>query len=129
MGQMFLYDAFLAREHHEGWDSFSLDDVDAAFEEERMIKLRYAEPRRLQGRGSGITVTPLTAGHMVGGTLWKINKETEEIVYAVDFNHKSERHLPAAQVPPLFDLIQACPYMVITDSLITSIMCAGPTSL
>ena len=70
-----------------------MDDVDAAFDESRMITLRYAEPRRLHGRGSAITVTPLAAGHMVGGTIWKINKETEEIVYAVDFNHKTERHL------------------------------------
>lgn len=115
MGQMFLYDAFLSREHHEGWDAFSLDDVDAAFDESRMTKLRYAEPRRLQGRGSGITVTPLTAGHMIGGTIWKVTKETEEIVYAVDFNHKAERHLPAANVPPLFDLIHR-PTHLITDA-------------
>jgi len=29
---------------------------------------------------------------MIGGTMWKIVKEAEEeIVYAVDFNHKKER--------------------------------------
>jgi len=42
---------FQNKEHHAGWDAFSLDDVDAAFEDDRMIPLRYAEPRRLSGRG------------------------------------------------------------------------------
>ena len=77
MGQMFLYDVFLNNEHHVGWEAFSLDDVDLAFEDDRMVPLRYAEPRRLPGRGSGITITPLAAGHMVGGAIWKINKEME----------------------------------------------------
>jgi len=44
------------------------------------------------GKGHGLQITPLPAGHMIGGTMWKIVKEAEEeIVYAVDFNHKKER--------------------------------------
>ena len=43
------------------------------------------------GKGQGIRITPYAAGHMIGGTIWKITKETEEIVYAVDYNHKKER--------------------------------------
>jgi cleavage and polyadenylation specificity factor subunit 2 len=34
------------------------------------------------------------AGHTVGGSIWEIRKETEVVIYAVDFNHKKERHLP-----------------------------------
>lgn len=30
---------------------------------------------------------------MIGGAVWRITKGEEEIVYAVDFNHKKERHL------------------------------------
>lgn len=31
---------------------------------------------------------------MIGGAVWRITKMgEEEIVYAVDFNHKKERHL------------------------------------
>lgn len=30
---------------------------------------------------------------MLGGAVWQIKRETDEIVYAVDYNHKSERHL------------------------------------
>ena len=48
------------------------------------------------GRGHGLTITPFPAGHMVGGTIWKIVKDgEEEIVYAVDFNHKKERSVCA----------------------------------
>ena len=44
------------------------------------------------GKGHGLTITPYAAGHMVGGTMWKIIKDGEEdIIYAVDFNHKKER--------------------------------------
>lgn len=44
------------------------------------------------GKGHGLTITPLPAGHMIGGTLWRITKDGEEdIVYAVDYNHKKER--------------------------------------
>jgi cleavage and polyadenylation specificity factor subunit 2 len=42
-------------------------------------------------KGAGITITPYAAGHMIGGTIWKITKETEEIIYAVDYNHMRER--------------------------------------
>lgn len=45
----------------------------------------------LAGKGHGLSITPLPAGHMIGGTIWKIVKDgEEEIVYAVDFNHKRE---------------------------------------
>lgn len=44
------------------------------------------------GKGHGLTITPFAAGHMVGGTIWKIVKDSEEeIVYALDYNHKKER--------------------------------------
>ena len=44
------------------------------------------------GKGHGLTITPYAAGHIVGGTMWKIIKDGEEdIIYAVDYNHKKER--------------------------------------
>lgn len=46
----------------------------------------------VSGKGHGLTITPHAAGHMVGGTIWKIVKDGEEvIVYAIDYNHKKER--------------------------------------
>jgi len=31
------------------------------------------------------------AGHSLGGAIWKIKKDTDDIVYAVNWNHKKER--------------------------------------
>lgn len=43
---------------------------------------------------NGLQITPFPAGHHIGGAIWRITKMgDEEIVYAVDFNHKKERHL------------------------------------
>jgi predicted MFS family arabinose efflux permease len=29
------------------------------------------------GKGEGMTITPYAAGHLLGGTIWKITKDTE----------------------------------------------------
>jgi cleavage and polyadenylation specificity factor subunit 2 len=64
------------------------------------------------GKGYGLTITPLPAGHMIGGTIWKIVKVGEEdIVYAVDFNHKKERHLNGCELERL-----QRPSLLITDA-------------
>jgi Cft2 family RNA processing exonuclease len=48
----------------------------------------------IAGKGHGLTITPYAAGHMIGGTMWKIVKDGEEdIIYAVDYNHKKERFI------------------------------------
>ncbi|XP_071929500.1 cleavage and polyadenylation specificity factor subunit 2-like isoform X4 [Coffea arabica] len=46
-----------------------------------------------QGKGEGIVIAPHVAGHLLGGTVWKITKDGEDVIYAVDFNHRKERHL------------------------------------
>lgn len=64
------------------------------------------------GKGNGITITPYAAGHMIGGTMWKIVKDGEEdIIYAVDYNHKKERHLNGAVLETL-----SRPSLLITDA-------------
>lgn len=56
----------------------------------------------ISGKGIGLRIVALPAGHMVGGTIWKISKVGEEdIVYAVDFNHKKERHLNGSDLEKL----------------------------
>lgn len=134
MGQMFLYDAYESKQKDEDFDVWDLDDVDAAFHEERFEQLKYSQHVRLTGRGTGIEITPYTApwptipsaccddliefmrcryigGHMIGGTVWKIVKETEEILYAVDYNHKKERHLN----PTVLETLNR-PTLLITDA-------------
>lgn len=92
MGQMFMYDLYQSRHNAEDFDIFTLDDVDAAFD--KIIQLKYSQTVTLKGKGHGLQITPLPAGHMLGGTIWKIVKDgEEEIIYAVDYNHKKERHL------------------------------------
>ena len=97
MGQMFLYDLYQSRHNMEDFDLFSLEEVDRTFE--MITQLKYNQTHKLTGKGAGLAVTPVAAGHMIGGSMWRIVKEGEEdIVYAVDVNHKRERHLNGADV-------------------------------
>ncbi|XP_065323407.1 cleavage and polyadenylation specificity factor subunit 2-like isoform X2 [Gordionus sp. m RMFG-2023] len=97
MGQMFMYDIYQSRYNNENFDVFSLDDVDTAFD--RITQLKFSQTVGLKSKGHGLQITPISAGHMIGGTIWKIVKDgEEEIIYAVDFNHKKERHLNGCQI-------------------------------
>eukprot|EP00897_Mesotaenium_endlicherianum_P003275 jgi/Mesen1/2976/ME000176S02016 len=91
LGQMCMYDHFVSRHAVSDFDLFTLDEVDDAFD--NCIQLKYSQPQLLGGKGEGITITPYAAGHLLGGTVWKITKDTEDIVYAVDYNHRREQHL------------------------------------
>lgn len=94
----------------EDFDLFTLDDVDAAFD--KIVQLKYNQSISMKGKGYGVTLTPLLAGHMIGGTIWKIVKVGEEdIIYAVDFNHKKERHLNGCELERL-----QRPSLLITDA-------------
>ncbi|KAK9877497.1 hypothetical protein WA026_018608 [Henosepilachna vigintioctopunctata] len=100
MGQMFMYDLCQSHYNMEDFDKITLDDVDSTFE--KMIQLKYNQTVPLKGKGYGLTITPLPAGHMIGGTIWKIMKSGEEdIIYANDFNHKKERHLNGCELEKL----------------------------
>ena len=92
---------------------FDLDDVDSALE--RIQQVKYRQPISLKGTGAGVQVTALPAGHLMGGTMWRINKDSgeEEIVYAVDFCHTRERHLDAAA---LSSELPTRPALLITDA-------------
>uniref|UniRef100_A0A0X3NZP2 Cleavage and polyadenylation specificity factor subunit 2 n=1 Tax=Schistocephalus solidus TaxID=70667 RepID=A0A0X3NZP2_SCHSO len=94
LGQLVLYDAYQSRYVSGDSSSFSLDDVDAAFE--LIVQVKYQQTINLQGRGHGLSVTPLPSGHMLGGTIWKLIKDETDIIYAIDFNHKKGRHLNGA---------------------------------
>jgi cleavage and polyadenylation specificity factor subunit 2 len=111
MGQMFLYDAVLAARHQrQGFDLLTLDDIDAMFD--HATQLKYSQRHFMSsGRGAGIELTPHAAGHLVGGAIWQINKDAEEILYAVDYNHKKERHLNPAILEAL-----SRPTLLITDA-------------
>ncbi|NP_001134023.1 cleavage and polyadenylation specificity factor subunit 2 [Salmo salar] len=110
MGQMFMYDLYQSRNNTEDFNLFTLDDVDCAFD--KIQQLKYSQIVNLKGKGHGLSITPLPAGHMIGGTIWKIVKDgEEEIVYAVDFNHKREIHLNGCTLESV-----SRPSLLITDS-------------
>ncbi|RKP07912.1 beta-lactamase-like protein [Thamnocephalis sphaerospora] len=91
MGRLELRDIYQSRRDVEDFKLFGIDDIETAFN--RIVTLKHSQPIQLSGKCQGITVVAYTAGHTIGGALWKIHKDTEEIVYAVDYNHKKERHL------------------------------------
>lgn len=112
MGLMFMTDLLLSRLNNQEFDLYSQEDINKAFESDNIVHLNYNQTYHLEGPGSGLTITPLAAGHMVGGTIWKIVKDNEEdIVYAVDYNHKKERHLNGC----VLDTITR-PSLLITDA-------------
>ena len=111
MGAMTMYDVY--QQEVAGWrrrvddgseeELFTLDDVDAAFD--AMIPLKYSEerplPPKLAGSGGGgvgegqgrLRISPHQSGHSVGGAVWRILRESDVLLYAVDYNHGKERHL------------------------------------
>lgn len=53
----------------------------------------------LLGKGQGISIAALPAGHMIGGSIWKISKVGEQdIYYAAEYNNKKERHLNGSEL-------------------------------
>lgn len=86
MGLMFMYDAYQARHSQEDFDVFSIDDVDgmlnpchslithntAAFS--AITPVKFSQVIYLTGKGKGITVSALSAGHLIGGSVWRIEK-------------------------------------------------------
>jgi len=109
MGRLFLYDLYQARYNQEEFKHFTLEEVDKTFE--MMTQLKYNQPFAFKGKGEGLVITPYQAGHMIGASMWKIVKDGEEdIVYAVDFNHKRERHLNGCDLDKI-----SRPSLLITD--------------
>jgi len=101
LGLMTLYDMLQSLEpfwstkrgHSESKALFGLDEVDLAFE--RIRQLRYLQSCTIGGQ---LIVVPLPAGHSLGGAMWRIRRPpAEDILYAVDFNHRREAHIDGAQ--------------------------------
>lgn len=109
-GQMFMYDWYQSHHSCDEFDLFSLDDVDAAFE--RITQVKFHQSVNMRGKGLGMNISALPAGHMLGGTMWRISRDGEEdILYAVDYNHKKERHLGGCELDKIFR-----PSLLITDA-------------
>ena len=65
------------------------------------------------GKGDGLTITPFAAGHMIGGSIWRITSAVgEDVVYAVNYNHRKELHLNSTALSNLFSR----PALMIADA-------------
>lgn len=118
MGQNLMLDLVSAKRQQTETVLFTSDDVETAFSQVTM--LRYSQPFGLPGgKSHGIVVSAYTAGHTVGGTIWKVRKYSEEIIYAVDFNHRKERHLNGTVLLNTETLMR--PSLLITDAFNASI--------
>jgi cleavage and polyadenylation specificity factor subunit 2 len=74
--------------------NFSVFDTDSILKTFDSIRqLKHNQEVALSGTGEGITIVPRHCGRLLGGAMWRICKDTEAVVYAVDFNHKNEIHL------------------------------------
>ena len=62
--------------------------------------------RRIQQglSAEGITVSPLNAGHQIGGALWKITKESERLIEKVHVAPLPLHRRPVRLAAPLFAL-------------------------
>ncbi|XP_058779158.1 cleavage and polyadenylation specificity factor subunit 2-like isoform X2 [Vicia villosa] len=118
MGLLTMYDQFLSRKQVSEFVHFTLDDIDSAFQS--VTRLTYSQNHHLSGKGEGIVIAPHVAGHLLGGTIWKITKDGEDVIYAVDFNHRKERHLngtvlgsfvrPAVLITDAYNALNNQPY-------------------
>ncbi|XP_059304797.1 cleavage and polyadenylation specificity factor subunit 2 [Lycium ferocissimum] len=91
LGLLTMRDQYFSRKQVSEFDLFTLDDIDSAFQ--NVTRLTYSQNHYMSGKGEGIVIAPLVAGHLLGGTTWRITKDGEDVIYAVDFNHRKERHL------------------------------------
>lgn len=68
------------------------EEVDAAFE--HISTLRYLQPTQLDGKCAGLTLTAYSAGHTLGGAVWKLRSPSSgTLLIALDWNHNRERHI------------------------------------
>ena len=61
-------------------------DVERTFD--RITTVRYSQPVILS---HGVTVTAYPAGHSIGGTIWNLRKDQENVVVMLGWNHAKER--------------------------------------
>lgn len=98
------------RAEHKHWCIVTPDEVNEAFEQ--IITLRYLQPTQLEGTSStvcfalilmilsllgkcaGLALTAYSAGHTLGGAVWKLRSPSSgTLLIALDWNHIRERHI------------------------------------
>lgn len=91
MGRIAVNDAVRSLKDDMKFDLLDTSDIQKAFA--HITPLRYSQPTFLTDKCQGIVISAHSAGHTIGGAIWKIKNETDDIIYAVDYNHRKDRHL------------------------------------
>ncbi|KAJ3434674.1 cleavage and polyadenylation specificity factor subunit [Anaeramoeba flamelloides] len=109
MGKLTLEEVLISVLQERAFDLFTFEDILQAFKQINLLK--FSQQFDLTEQGAAITITPLAAGHSLGGSIWFIKKEAERIIYAVDWNHARDRHLSSSMLSQIKK-----PSLLITDS-------------
>lgn len=95
---------------------YELNDVEEAFD--KVITVKHSQTTDLRAKFDGLTITAINAGHTLGGTIWVLNKNSEKIIYAPEWNHSKDSFLNGADLLQNTNLLR--PSVFITSSSIGS---------
>jgi cleavage and polyadenylation specificity factor subunit 2 len=112
LGGTMLSDIIKSQRENQDFQLFTAADVDSAMSKWQI--LRYSQPFSLQDKCQGIVITAFGAGHSIGGTLWRIKKDSENVIYSIDYNLRKERHLNGSVLVTNDSLSK--PSLLITDA-------------
>lgn len=88
LGKLILRERCQHLKVFRGEERYSEKDVEDAFES--IYGIKYLQPVEIT---RNITIVAYNSGHVLGGTIWKISKETENIVFGLRFDHRRTNHL------------------------------------
>lgn len=109
LGRLVYLEAVMHSQHLP--DAPTTDQVTEIFD--RVVRLRYHQSIALPSRGAPCSATPLACGNSVGAAIWRITRGNQEVLYAVDYSHKKERHLDGLAS---FEAIGAKPAVLVTSA-------------
>jgi len=92
LGVLCLYDVYISKSTSGEFPYFDLDDIDIL--RDNFLEVNFEQPVKIGG--ANLEVSILRAGRLLGGGMWRIKREPDDILYAVDFNHRREAHLDGA---------------------------------
>ncbi|XP_049849275.1 cleavage and polyadenylation specificity factor subunit 2-like [Schistocerca gregaria] len=118
--QVCLYDAYQAQRYQSNFELFRPEQIDECMC--GFVQLKHSQRVPLGGKGEGIDLMPHCAGHMIGGSIWLITKNVERILYAVDYNIRTEKHLNPCILTSLSELNKEKAMRHLDRSLLASLL-------
>lgn len=95
---------------------YELSDVEEAFD--KVITVKHSQVTDLRAKYDGLTLTAINSGHTLGGTIWVLNKNSEKVIYAPEWNHSKDSFLNGAEMLQNAALLR--PSVIITSATIGS---------